>query len=99
MSESAVTLKELVNNFLIEAVGVTPEKLEDPTLNFEQLGLDSLGAAELLYEVEDKFGITVEDVSGLKTMTLGASYVFFQQLLDEKEAKQSAAALPAGALA
>jgi acyl carrier protein len=54
-------LEELIKKYLIETVGVNPDKFEDPALRVEDLNLDSLGLIEMLFEVEDKFGFQIPD--------------------------------------
>lgn len=54
-------LEDLIKKYLIETAGVEPEKFADPTLKVSDLGLDSLGLVEMLFEVEDKFGFQIPD--------------------------------------
>jgi len=85
MSEATSTVAELVKTFLLDAVGVKPELLDNPSLKLEDLGVDSLSAAEMLFEVEDKFGVNIEDVSALKSMTVSQVCFHFQQLVDARQ--------------
>lgn len=50
---------------------------------FEQLGLDSLDAADLLFTFEDTFGIVVPDEVALSMKSVGQVAVAVQKLLDE----------------
>jgi len=41
----------------------------DPAASLEQLGLDSMGTIDLMFQVEDEFGVTFpRDVDALKTV-------------------------------
>ena len=50
---------------------------------FEQLGLDSLDAADLLFTFEDTFGIVVPDEVALSMKSVGQVAVAVKKLLDE----------------
>jgi acyl carrier protein len=54
-------LEDLIKRYLIDTAGVDPEKFKDPTLKVVDLGLDSLGLVEMLFEVEDEYGFQVPD--------------------------------------
>jgi len=51
---------------------------------FEQLGLDSLDAADLLFTFEDTFGIVVPDEVALSMKSVGQVAVEVKKLLDER---------------
>ena len=53
----------LIREFLQGRLGVEPERVV-PEAFLEQLGVDSLMALELMFEFEDRFGITL--AKGLK---------------------------------
>ena len=50
---------------------------------FEQLGLDSLDAADLLFTFEDTFGIVVPDEVALSMKSVGQVAIEVRKLLDE----------------
>ena len=50
---------------------------------FEQLGLDSLDAADLLFTFEDTFGIVVPDEVALSMKSVGQVATEVKKLLDE----------------
>lgn len=54
-------LRNVMQEYLINQAGVPPAKFDDPDLMVSDLGLDSLGVVEMLYEVEDRYGFQVED--------------------------------------
>ena len=43
----------LVNNYQLDAERLTPE------VRLDELGVDSLGVAELMFDIEDEFGLTM----------------------------------------
>ncbi len=55
---TAATTFERLRTMLARDYGVDPAKLSPDAL-LEDLGIDSLGAAELLFNIEDEFGIRV----------------------------------------
>jgi acyl carrier protein len=59
--ESRDVLADLIKKYLIDSAGVDPEKFKDPDLKVADLGLDSLGLVEMLFEVEDKFGFQIPE--------------------------------------
>lgn len=63
-------LRQVIDDFLLMQGGITPEKLANPALKMVDLGLDSLGIVEMLFEVEDRYGIHVNDVMQFQSMTL-----------------------------
>lgn len=71
------TVAELLNTYLLSA-GIAPALLENPANKLSDLGLDSLGVAEMLFEVEDRFGISVDDPMAMKEMTVAEACAFFE---------------------
>lgn len=62
---------ERVRKLLAKQLGVPPESIgEDASL--EQLGLDSLGALELVFQIEEEFSVKVPDESLKELRTVRA---------------------------
>jgi len=63
------------------------KKLDPATVTtestFEQLGVDSLDAADLLFTFEDTFGIVVPDDVAMSMKTVGQVVAALQKLLEE----------------
>jgi acyl carrier protein len=57
-----------MQEYLIKQAGVAPDKFDDPNLMVADLGLDSLGVVEMLYEVEDRYGFQVQNPFRYSTM-------------------------------
>ena len=63
-------LRPIIEDFLRQQHGVDASKLADPKTRMQDLGLDSLGMVEMLFEVEDKYGFQVKDPVRYSQMTL-----------------------------
>ncbi len=77
-------LREIVDKFLVERTGIAPEKLADRSLKMVDLGIDSLGVVEMLFEIEDRYGIHIEDAMRFQNMTLNEVVSHMEQLVSEK---------------
>jgi acyl carrier protein len=77
----------------IRALLVKDFKLDPGTLTHEarldELGVDSLGMAELIFNIEDEFGLTLSDTA-VQLFTFGEVVRF----IDDAAAEQRAAAAP-----
>lgn len=54
-------LRQLISEYLINSCDVEASKFNNPDLMVTDLGLDSLGLIEMLFEVEDRYGFQVEE--------------------------------------
>lgn len=73
------TIEEILINALGEKFGTRPE-LDDSLL---LLGIDSVGMAELTYDIEQRFGISIDDaLLNVDTVQDLANYI------REKQSKQ-----------
>ena len=61
-------LHGLIIEYLTKNAGVDPLKFEDPDLMVADVGLDSLGLVEMLFEVEDRFGFQIPDPMRFQAM-------------------------------
>jgi acyl carrier protein len=62
-------LAALVIEYLTKTAGVDAAKFADPSLMVADLGLDSLGLVEMLFEVEDRFGFQIPDPMRFQSMS------------------------------
>jgi acyl carrier protein len=62
-------LDRLIIDYLTGNEDVDPAKFEDPNLKVVDLGLDSLGLIEMLFEVEDRFGFQIPEPMRFQEMT------------------------------
>ena len=65
----------LVENFRISREGVTP------TAELRFLGIDSLDVLELLFKIEDAYGITIRDDTPTDLVTIGDVVIYIDGLL------------------
>lgn len=74
----------------IRAMLVKDYKLDPDTLTedarLEDLGVDSLGMADLVFNIEDEFGLTVPDVATTLT-TFGEVVRFIDDLIAARDAQ------------
>jgi acyl carrier protein len=82
-----------VDDFLLTQPSVTPEKLADRSLKMVDLGLDSLGVVEMLFEVEDRYGIHIEDAMQFQSMTLDEVMAHIEKIIREKHGGELPTAL------
>lgn len=61
-------LEELIKKYLVDGAKVEPAKFDQPDLMVADLGLDSLGLVEMLFEVEEQFGFQISDPMQFQTM-------------------------------
>jgi acyl carrier protein len=77
-------LREIVNKFLIEQANVSPDQLANGNVKMVDLGIDSLGVVEMLFEIEDRYGVHIEDAMRFQSMTLDEVVTHMEQLVREK---------------
>ena len=78
------SLKEL-QDLIHEKYGIDPSSL-DPHASMREAGIDSLALVEYLFEVEDRFGVSVPEPAGGGIDTLAD----LARLVDEARAAQAA---------
>ena len=83
------TIAEGLKSILTEKFHVPEEKIRPDAL-LTDLGLDSLDVIEVLFEVEDKFGIRVpQEGAALRTATIQELLDTITQLVEEQQAAPS----------
>lgn len=85
-------LIDQIKNYLVETVGVDPQKFENPELKVADLELDSLGLVEMLFEVEDKYGFQIPDPMIFLPMTFAEMVASISTMIEEHTASQAKAA-------
>lgn len=75
---------EEIREVICEQLEVEPEEINLET-TFEDLGADSLDLFQIIVELEDKYGIQIEDAESIKTVEEAVSYV--KNALAEKDNK------------
>lgn len=54
-------IEQKVKEIISKKFGAAPEKIHGETRLAEDLGVDSFGAVELMFEVEEAFGLKIPD--------------------------------------
>lgn len=62
-------LHQIIKDFVIQQFKVAPAVFDKPGLMVADLGLDSLGVVEMLFEVEDMYGFQVDDPARYSSMS------------------------------
>lgn len=88
-------LEELIKKYLVESAGVDPEKFKDPGLKVAELGLDSLGLVEMLFEVEDQYGFQIPDPMAFLPMNFTEMVAAIEDLVNARSGEGSLKAGPA----
>ncbi len=63
-------LRPLIEDFLRQQPNIDLSKLAAPDAKMHELGIDSLGMVEMLFEIEDRYGFHVDDPARYAQMTL-----------------------------
>jgi acyl carrier protein len=79
-------MQQLIKDYLINQARVSPDKLADPNIKISELGIDSLGVIELLFEVEEKYGFQIENPMEFANMTIDEIAAAVEKTLAEKNA-------------
>jgi acyl carrier protein len=79
-----MTTYERLKQILVSEYQLAPEKLT-PDARLEELGVDSLGVMELLFQVEDEFGIRLPS-DQVELPTIGDVVDYIDRLVAEQHA-------------
>ncbi len=75
-----------VKNILVNRVGLPEDAVpEDPTLSFDDLGLDSLAFVEIQLAIQQEYGFTIPDEDAQEITTIGQAIEYSNRRLQEKE--------------
>lgn len=84
MKVESLMLRQVIDEFLLAQGKVSAEQLADPAIKMTDLGLDSLGVVEMLFEVEDRYGIHIDDVMQFQNMSLNEVVAHMEQIVRNK---------------
>lgn len=82
------TIKQTMTDYFINTAGIPEEAVKDGNVTVESLGIDSLSMVELLWVLEEKFNLHIEDVTSLKGITIDGLVEHFHKLLLNNPAPQ-----------
>lgn len=91
-------IKQAMFTYFTEVAGLSAESVSDGSQRIENLDLDSLSMIEMLWDVEEKSGVHIDDVSALKDMTLDQIAEFIAEKLPADVVAAGTAAVVAPAV-
>lgn len=71
---------EIVNKMLVEEFEIDPDLLKPEALLYEDIGLDSLDAVDLIVMVDKQLGVRIEEDSARAIRTLADVYKIIDEL-------------------
>ncbi len=71
---------EIVNKMLVEEFEIDPDLLKPEALLYEDIGLDSLDAVDLIVMVDKQLGVRIEEDSARSIRTLEDVYNIIDEL-------------------
>jgi acyl carrier protein len=85
MSEQTQFGYEDLKRILVDRVGLNDADVRnDPSLTYEEMGLDSLAFVEVQLAMEQEYGITIEDEDADSIHTVADSIAFVNRKLAEQ---------------
>lgn len=74
-----------LRRILVDRVGIPEESIvDDPSLTFEQLGLDSLAFVEIQLAVQQEYGFTISDADAQRITNVGEAISYTNRRLEEQ---------------
>ena len=75
-----------VKNILVNRVGLPEEAVvDDPSMTFDDLGLDSLAFVEIQLAIQQEYGFTIPDEDAEQITTIGDAIEYSNRRLREQE--------------
>ena len=75
-----------VKDILVNRIGLPEDQVvDDPSLTFEQLGLDSLAFVEIQLAIQQEYGFTIPDEDAQSITTVGEAIEYSNRRLREQE--------------
>ena len=85
MSVKECTFED-VKNILVHRVGLPEDAVvDDRSLTFDDLGLDSLAFVEIQLAMQQEYGFTIPDEDAAQIMTIGEGIDYVNRRLQERE--------------
>ena len=76
---------EDLKRILVDRVGLLEEDVkDDPSLTFDEMGLDSLAFVEIQLAMEQEYGFTIADEDAEKIQTVGEAIDYTNRRLAEQ---------------
>lgn len=77
-------VNQKVKEIIMERLGVSEEKITPEASFINDLGADSLDTVELMMELEEAFGVSIEDEEAEKIQTVKDAVDYLEKKLAEK---------------
>jgi len=77
-------VNQKIKDIIMERLGVSEEKITPQASFINDLGADSLDTVELMMELEEAFGVSIEDEEAEKIQTVQDAVNYLQKKLAEK---------------
>lgn len=75
-----------VKDILVNRIGLPEDRVvDDPSLSFEDLGLDSLAFVEIQLAMQQEYGFTIPDEDAEQISTIGEAIAYTNRRLSEQE--------------
>ena len=76
-------LEPVIQDYLVRQAKIDPARFDNPGLLVADLGLDSLGLVEMLFEIEESAGLQLSDPMRFQTMQFRAMVAAIEAELRE----------------
>ena len=74
-----------VKDILVNRIGLPEDQVvDDPSLSFDQLGLDSLAFVEIQLAMQQEYGFTIPDEDASQITTIGEAIEYTNRRLQEQ---------------
>jgi acyl carrier protein len=87
MSTLEIIQDILVGKFALDRAKLTPDA------GLDRLGIDSLAVLELLFDIEDRFGLKIKEDTPESLVTLQDVVLYIDSLLTKRQAQEPVVAL------
>lgn len=77
-------MKEKIKDIMAKSFLIPRDKLDDDALLEEDLGVDSLGVFEMIINIEDEYGLELNDKELLKFSTVGEAAEALAKLIEQQ---------------
>jgi acyl carrier protein len=77
-------VNQKVKEIIMERLGVSEEKITPEASFINDLGADSLDTVELMMELEEAFGVSIEDEEAEKIQTVKDAIAYLEEKLASK---------------
>jgi acyl carrier protein len=77
-------IEEKLKNIIAERLEVKLEKIKSESKFREDLGIDSFGLVEMLFEIKDKFGLVISDQESKSMVRFKDAVDFISRKLEER---------------